>query len=418
MIQEFSLTNYLSFKEKQTVDFLASSDKTHLDELTYEPKEGVRILKLLMIYGANASGKSNLLDGIQTLWMMLISPEEKENSKISFYRPFKLLSDKATEFNIVFWVGERKFKYKIEFNEDEILYEKMDYLSDAGVMSDLYERAKGKDIKFGSTVDIKAKVKNDFNKETLKNHTVLSTLNKKNINAPKILIDLYEWIKNSVLELGVHNNAVEIAEYANKNSKAKEFLLDLLCRADFNIVDFNIVETKISDDLLEELLKDDSVPKSFKKKLLEPQKQVLFTHKNDEEEFQIDFRMQSSGTRVYFRLARLLIELGNKGTIVFEDELEDSLHYDLLLHFLETFLRYETNSQLIFTTHNQMLLDEDWMLRRDMICFVEKSRNKSSSEVYKASDLGLHKNLSLLNAYKIGKLGAKPNLGSTMLNQI
>src|SRR5690606_36590650 len=236
--------------------------------------------------------------------------------------------------------------------------------------------------------------------------------------APKILIELYEWIKNSVLELGVHNNAVEIAEYANKNTKAKEFLLDLLCRADFNIVDFNIVETKISDDLLEELLKDDSVPKSFKKKLLEPQKQVLFTHKNDEGEFQIDFRMQSSGTRVYFRLARLLIELGKKGTIVFEDELEDSLHYDLLLHFLETFLRYETNSQLIFTTHNQMLLDEDWMLRRDMICFVEKSRNKSSSEVYKASDLGLHKNLSLLNAYKIGKLGAKPNLGSTMLNQI
>ena len=144
----------------------------------------------------------------------------------------------------------------------------------------------------------------------------------------------------------------------------------------------------------------------------------MFTHKNDDEEFQIEFGMESSGTRVYFRLARLLIELGNRGTIVLEDELEDSLHYDLLLHFLETFLRIENNSQLIFATHNQMLLGEDWMLRRDMVCFVEKSRNKSSSEVYKASDLGLHKNLSLLNAYKIGKLGAKPNLGSTILNQI
>ena len=418
MIQEFSLSNYLSFKEKQTVSFLASADKTHLEELTFEPKEGVRILKLLMIYGANASGKSNLLSAIETLWMMLISPEEKENSKISFYRPFKLLSDKPTEFNIVFWVGKRKFKYEIEFNEDEILYEKMDYASDSGVMSDLYHRQKGKEIKFGSTIDIKAKVKSDFNKETLKNHTVLSTLNKKNINAPTILIELYEWIKNSVLELGAHNDAVEIADYASKNAKAKEFLLDLLCRADFNIIDFNIIETKISDDLLEEILKDDSLPKSIKEKLQKPQKQVLFTHKNDEKEFQIDFRMQSSGTRVYFRLARLLLELGNKGIIVFEDELEDSLHYDLLLHFLETFLRYETNSQLIFTTHNQMLLDEDWMLRRDMICFVEKSRNNSNSELYKASDLGLHKNLSLLNAYKIGKLGAKPNLGSTILNKM
>lgn len=418
MIQEFSLANYLSFNERQTVNFLASTDKTHLQELTYEPKEGVKILKLLMIYGANASGKSNLLDAIQTLWMMLISPEEKENSKISFYRPFKLNNSKPVEFDIIFWVGNRKFKYGIKFNEDEILYEKMEYVSDSGIMSDLYEREKNKEIKFGSTIDIKAKVKNDFNTETLKSHTVLSTLNKKNINAPKILIELYEWIKNSVLELGAHNNSIEIAEYASKDPQVKKFLLDLLCRADFNIIDFSIVESKLNDDLLEEILKDDSLPKSLKEKLLKPQKQVLFTHKNDEEEFQIEFRMQSSGTRVYFRLARLLIELGNHGTIVLEDELEDSLHYDLLLHFLETFLRYDKNSQLIFTTHNQMLLDEDWMLRRDMICFVEKSRNKSNSEIYKASDLGLHKNLSLLNAYKIGKLGAKPNLGSTILNQI
>lgn len=418
MIQEFSLLNYLSFNEKQTVNFLASSDKTHLDELTYEPKKGFKILKLMMIYGANASGKSNLLDAIQSLWMMLITPEEKENSKIRFYRPFKLNTNKPVEFSIIFWVDDRKFKYRIEFNETEILYEKMEYVTDSGVMSDLYERKKGKDIKFGSTIYIKAKVKNDFNTETLKNHTVLSTLNKKNINAPKVLIELYEWIKNSIIGLGAHNDSIEIAEYANRDSKIKKFLLELLYKADFNIIDFNIVESKINDDLLEEVLKDDSLPKSLKEKLLRPQKQVLFTHKNEDEEFQIEFRMQSAGTRVYFRLARLLIELGNHGTIVLEDELESSLHYDLLLHFLETFLRYEKNSQLIFTTHDQMLLGEDWMLRRDMICFIEKSRNKSNSEIYKASDLGLHKNLSVLNAYKIGKLGAKPNLGSSILNQI
>ncbi|MCD8409716.1 AAA family ATPase [Tenacibaculum finnmarkense] len=418
MIQEFSLTNFLSFNDKQTINLLASSDKKHLDELTYEPKKGVKILKLLMIYGANASGKSNLLNAIQILWMLLISPKEKENSKISFYNPFKLNIDKPIEFEIIFWVDDRKFKYEIKYNEYEILFEKLEYVTDSGVMSDLYEREIGKDIKFGSTIAINTKVKNDFNTNTLKNHTVLSTLNKKNIDAPKILIELYEWIKNSVHELGSHNNAIKIVEYANKDAKIKEFLLGLLCRADFNIIDFNVVESKMNESLLEEILKDDSLSQSLKDKLLKPQKQLLFTHKNDDDEFQIEFGMQSSGTRVYFRLARLLIELGNHGTIALEDELEDSLHYDLLLHFLETFLRYEKNSQLIFTTHNQMLLDEDWMLRRDMICFIEKSRNKSNSEIYKASDLGLHKNLSLLNAYKIGKLGAKPNLGSTMLNQL
>jgi AAA15 family ATPase/GTPase len=418
MIQEFSLTNFLSFNDKQTINLLASSDKTHIDELTYEPKKGVRILRLFMIYGANASGKSNILNGIEALWMMLISPRDKEDSKIGLYTPFKLNINKPIEFEIIFWVENRKFKYNIKYNDNEILFEKLEYVTDSGVMSDLYEREIGKDIKFGGTIDIKSKVKNDFNTETLKNHTVLSTLNKKNINAPKILIELYEWIKNSVHELGSHNSSIKIAEYANKDVKVKQFLLDLLCKADFNITDFNVVESKINDDLLVEVLKDDSLPQALKDKILKPQKQVLFTHKNEEEEFQIAFGMQSDGTRAYFRLARLLIELGNNGTVVIEDELEDSLHYDLLLHFIETFLRIEKNSQLIFTTHNQMLLDEDWMLRRDMICFVEKSRNKSNSEVYKASDMGLHKNVSLLNAYKIGKLGAKPNLGSTILNQV
>ena len=418
MIQEFSLKNFLSFSDKQTISLLASSDKTLVKELTYEPKKGVKILKLLMIYGANASGKSNLLIAIQSLWMMLISPEDKETNKIQFYKPFKLNNNEPTEFQIVFWMGTRKFKYEIQFNENEILFEKLEYVSDSGIMSDLYERSLGKEIKFGSTFDIKSKAKNDFNTETLKNHTVLSTLNKKNINAPKILLELYDWIKSNVIELGAYNDSIEIAEYANKNPKVKKFLLDLLCKADFNITDFTVIETKLNSRLIEEILKDNSLPEPLKDKLLKPQKQVLFTHKSDDEEFQIEFGMQSSGTRVYFRLARLLIELGHRGTIVLEDELEDSLHYDLLLHFLETFLRIENDSQLIFATHNQLLLGEDWMLRRDMVCFVEKSRNNSNSEIYKASDLGLHKNLSLLNAYKIGKLGAKPNLGSTILNQI
>lgn len=418
MIQEFSLKNFLSFRDKQTIDFLASSDKTLVNELTFEPKQGVKILKLLMIYGANASGKSNLLFAIQALWMMLIIPEDKESNKIEFYRPFILNSNEPTEFEIVFWMGKRKFRYEIRFNENEILFEKLEYVTDSGIMSDLYERVTSKEIKFGSTVEIKAKAKNDFNKETLKNHTVLATLNKKNINAPKILSELYDWIKNNVIELGAYNNSIEIAEYANKEPKVKKFLLDLLSRADFDITDFNVIESKLNSRLIDEISKDSTLTESLRDKLLKPQKQVLFTHKNDNEEFQIEFGMESSGTRVYFRLARLLIELGNGGTIVLEDELEDSLHYDLLLHFLETFLRIENDSQLIFATHNQMLLGEDWMLRRDMVCFVEKSRNKSNSEIYKASDLGMHKNLSLLNAYKIGKLGAKPNLGSTIFNQI
>ena len=261
-----------------------------------------------------------------------------------------------------------------------------------------------------------SKEKNDFNIETLKNHTVLSTLNKKNIKAPTIILELYHWIKNNVLSTDIYKNTLEIAELARNDEKIKAFLIEILGKADFNITDIDVVETKVDDNLIEEIQKNDTISEAIKVKLLQTRKQVFFTHKSNDSTFQISLGMESSGTKAYFRLTRLLLKLKSGNTIILEDELEDSLHYDLLLHFLETYIRIENNNQLIFTTHNQMLLDESWLVRRDMICLIEKSQKSSFSQIYKVSDLGLHKNISILNAYRIGKLGGKPNLGTTFLN--
>nr|WP_309759861.1 ATP-binding protein [Flavobacterium sp.] len=416
MIQEFSVRNFLSFRDKETISFLATSDKKLIDELTYEPKKGVKLLRMAMIYGANASGKSNLLQAIQALWQLLFSPLDKEHKKIEFYNPFELSKNEATFFEIIFWIKDRKFKYEIEYNNTSILYEKMMYTTDSGILSDLFERTINQEIKFGSTLNIKAQQKNDLNKETLSNHTVLSTLNKKNINVPSVMKELYEWIKSNVHELGVHNNAIEIAEQAEKDVKLKNILLELLSRADFNISNFKLIDSKLSKELIEEIKNDDDIDDKMKEKLVKPRKDLVFSHFTEKDEFQISFHLESTGTRVFFRLARLLYDLGNGGCLLMEDELEDSLHYDLLIHFLQTYLQINIDSQLIFTTHNQLLLDEDWMIRRDMVWFIEKDRNTSGSTMYRASELGIHKNLSLLNAYKVGKLGAKPNLGSTIFN--
>lgn len=416
MIQEFSVRNFLSFRDKETISFLATSDKKLIDELTYEPKKGVKLLRMAMIYGANASGKSNLLQAIQALWQLLFSPLDKEHKKIEFYNPFELSKNEATFFEIIFWIKDRKFKYEIEYNNTSILYEKMMYTTDSGILSDLFERTINQEIKFGSTLNIKAQQRNDLNKETLSNHTVLSTLNKKNINVPSVMKELYEWIKSNVHELGVHNNAIEIAEQAEKDVKLKNILLELLSRADFNISNFKLIDSKLSKELIEEIKNDDDIDDKMKEKLVKPRKDLVFSHFTEKDEFQISFHLESTGTRVFFRLARLLYDLGNGGCLLMEDELEDSLHYDLLIHFLQTYLQINIDSQLIFTTHNQLLLDEDWMIRRDMVWFIEKDRNTSGSTMYRASELGIHKNLSLLNAYKVGKLGAKPNLGSTIFN--
>ena len=417
MIQEFSVQNFLSFREKQTISFVATSDKTRKEELTFETKpRGTRLLRLAMIYGANASGKSNLLQAIQTLWFMMFTPCDKEHQNVQIYQPFELEKGAPTCFEITFWANKRRFQYKLIYNKYSILHEKMMYGSNSDVLSLMYERKKGEPIQFGTTIGIKAEQRKDLIRDTFDNHTLLSTLNKKNVDVPEIMRNLYDWIKNNVHELDIYNNAMKIAEQAEENPVIKNMILELLNKADFNIVDFNTIDILPSENVIEAITHNDELTESAKEKLLRPIKQVIFTHNTAKEKFQLNFKLESLGTRMYFRLARLLFDLKNKECVLMEDELENSLHYDLLLHYLQTYLQASCCSQLIFTTHNQLLLNEDWLIRRDMVWLVEKNHKSSSSTLYRASDMGIHKNVSLMNAYKIGKLGAKPFLGSTYLN--
>ncbi len=415
MIQEFSVDNYLSFGKKQTISFLASADKSLVDDLTIEVKPGVKLLKMAMVYGANASGKSNLLLAIESLWQLMFLFRNEGSAPVAIYRPFELRRGEPTNYEVIFWANGRKYEYSLENNESHILAEQMTYTSDKGVQSLMYKRVKGEPIVFGSTIDIKAKQRDDLNKETLSNHTLFATLNKKNLDVPPAISEVYEWVKSYIHELDIYDNENLIAAEAEKNLLLKNLIIDLLCKADFNISDFKLITTTLPDNILKQVEEDESISNQMREMLLRPKNQIIFTHQAHESNYQISYGMESAGTKAYLRLARLLFDLKENGYIVMKDEIEDSLHYDLLIHYLETFIKSGSRSQLIFTTHNQLLLDESWMIRRDMVWLAEKDRADGCTQLYRVSDMGLHKNVSLLNAYRIGKLGAKPVLGSTIL---
>ena len=418
MVQEFSVCNYLSIGDWQTISFEATSDKTLRKELTIEPKLGTSILKANLIYGANATGKSNMLSAMNALWVLLLFPAQETHEKIKIYRPFATKYGEPTHFKIVFWINSRKFEYKLVHDENKIHYEKMLYSSDKGVLSDMYKREQDGTITFGNTLKMTSKQKNDLIKEILPNHTILSTLSKKNLSVPPIFHELHSWISNNVKISQRSTSMLDIAEEASNDPKLKAFLLNILAVADFNIIDFRIVQQNLMSPDLEKRIHEEypedatNILKEFSKK----SKTLIFTHKKGDSVFDIDYSLESSGTSEYFRLCRMLYNLLNDDLVIIEDEIEDSLHYDLLIHFLETFLQSNVKSQLIFTTHSQMILNEDWLIRRDMIWMTEKDRDNAYSKFYRVSDLGIHKNLSLLNAYKIGKLGGKPRLGSPLLN--
>jgi AAA15 family ATPase/GTPase len=144
-------------------------------------------------------------------------------------------------------------------------------------------------------------------------------------------------------------------------------------------------------------------------------REIKFVHAIEGNElYSLPLSKESSGSVRYFGLGAILFDLLSHSTFVSIDELDTSLHADLMKYFLQLFLLNSGASQLLFTTHNLNLLEEQDFIRRDALWFTEKDDSGAVS-LFSAADFDstqLRKGASLINAYKAGKLGAKPNLGS------
>lgn len=416
MIQEFSVTNFLSFKEKTTISFLATDDRKDKDVLTYSPRRGVHLLRAAMLIGANASGKSNLLRAMGALRDIATLSTENKNEKIPV-EPFILSIEKPTEFEIIFWYDGEKYHYVIQFNSDMILYERLNYYTDFEeedgnlVFERKVESEDKQLIEFTDLSNITDYIIEIVKSTTLTNHSVLAAFHRI-IHELTPINSIIKYLENNLKTISTEFNPNDIFwndvfnntwEYDN----VKDFILSLLQKADFNITDFEFIKIR---------------NKNYNDRLNYPntEQRIIFSHKTvSGDTFKLDSSLESDGTRIFFELAKLLYLSNFKSNfqsrVLLIDEIDKSLHYDLLLHFLEIFLTNHNSSQLIFTTHNIALLEEEWWYRSDMLWIVEKDRETSSSTLTRASDYDFPKRLSLAQAYKVGRLGGKPDLGSTII---
>lgn len=415
MIQEFRVQNFMSIKDEQVLSFETSKDDISREFLTYQVKPNVSLLKMIVLYGANASGKSNILCAIQNFWEMLCKPLWKKESTI-FYEPFALNVDEPTKYSCIFYIDSIKYEYSISYNKNFVLQEKMEYAPN-GVMSLFYKRNfVGEDqipkIEFGGSLGLAAKSKSAMIANTLNNHTVLSTYAKISVEALPVKT-VHEWIVNNVHELDEDKGEViETAEDIIKDVEKKEFFLKALGKADFNISDIKLEKKELPQKVIDSILNDKTISEKDREKLLEQKRdEVIFVHHTKAGDFSLSQRLQSLGTLKYFTLLGRLYNMTKDNHIYIYDELERSIHYDLFIYYLSFFMMHTQASQIILATHDQMLLNEEFV-RRDIVWFTAKSKETGATELYSARDFGLHKNVSLYNAYKIGKLGAKPELGS------
>jgi len=430
MLINFSIQNFGSIKDKQTLSFEADKSK-HLEEYYVIETNGLRLLKLGLIYGANASGKTTILNALDFLRMLVLNPKNQKTESFDF-EPF-LFDENTPKQNTIFEIeilqNGVRYYYEVEINKNAIVREELfaynPKKSNVFIReTDLENQAT--EIKFGNRIKINEITKNNFEQVTLWNNTTLGGFLKINF-VSKELKDVVDWFyhflspvfdSKTSLDLFVTNNI-------NKSITNKKIILEILRQADFNISDilFKEKESKVPKGFIEFLDNENLIPKEVAEELKNKEKKVSaiveFVHKVQDKLYSLPFKVESLGTQRYYGFAGFLSKLITQSNLLSIDELESSLHPDLFQHFLLSFLVNSKKSQIIATTHNREILNDKDIFRSDAIWITDKDNEDCATELYSLADFDtkvIRDTTNVLNAYKLGKLGGIPNLGDYYIN--
>ncbi len=435
MLINFSIQNFGSLKDKQTLSFEADKSK-HLEKYYVTETNGLRLLKLALIYGANASGKTTILNALQFLMSIVLKPKEQKTQSLNCV-PFLFDPDTSkqnTVFNIDFIQNNIRYFYEIELNKKCIVREVLSYAKKSTSIKTLvkvFERTTDFEKQLTNIVfSPEIKTDNVSSKtlvaNTLLNNTVFGGFSKTNIEL-KELTDVTNWFKE-YLNPVIYTKS-KLDNFITKRIEEREInkisILDILKKADFNLSDIFIkkADKDISEEFLSFLEKQKNIPEDKIQELKDRGKitsiNLEFEHTVKGKSYSLSFEEESQGTQRYYGFAGFLYLLIKKSTAFPIDELESSLHPDLFQHFLLSFLVNSKKSQLIATTHNREILNNKDIFRNDVIWITDKDNEDCATELYSLADFDtkvIRDTTNVFNALKLGKLGGIPNLGSYYIN--
>lgn len=382
MIISFTVRNFKSIKEEQTLDFYTENLKDpHIRNVAFpfESDKKFGVLKTLGIYGANASGKSNILNALEELQdIVSFSHRFDLDKKIPSYKPFKLC-EKAKKSPTLFeleFIGPNKLRYiyKVVFSEYQIEEEKLDFYP-KGKIANLFTRETNKNKEFNLNPGNALKGAKRII-PCMKNNLYLSVAANTE-GASEIVKDVYRFIRENINYIST--NIKVATPTLLTNDKNRELLTLLLSCADTGIDKVDSKEAldypifKSLDELPEEL--QVKIKNDFK---YEP----VFRHNgNLVEEFLI--KDESGGTKRLYDLAPLFLHGLPAGEIVIIDEISNSMHPEISEFLISLFNDPDlnpNNAQLIFTTHDITLMDQN-KIRREQTWFTEKN-NEGKTELY------------------------------------
>jgi len=389
MLLEYYVSNFRSIYKEQSFNMVAvNSYKEMRDTNLIQYKENLNLLKSTAIYGPNASGKSNLLESLDVFRNIVLYSSTKYDLDTPLpVKPFAFDTNalnEPTTFEIVFIQDSIKYSFEIALNKERVLEE---YLTayPKGQPQLWYSRFYNEDLKeyeYQYSSYFKGQ-KKTWEKSTKKNSLYLSTAINLQDDEKGQLFPIYDWFLKKLTPISINGWSDETTKELCQDNKSKDIIVKFLQQAGIDIRDIEYEIEKMNKKI-----------------------KIKFVHSNG---IKLNLYEQSDGTQKLFAFASLWLESLKDGKVLFCDELNDNLHPALVKLLVDMFnsLSNDNSAQLIFTTHETSILNQE-VLRRDQVWFCERD-NDLSTTVYPLSDFKPRKEYeNIENSYLSGRYGAIP----------
>ncbi len=421
MLITFKCANYRSFKNKVTLDLRALPIKEYEDSHVVSLNQ-VRLLKSAVLFGPNASGKSNLISAMRFMRQMVESSTSKylQRSKSTHYMLDDASENVPTEFEVEFMLADEKYRYGFTIDKNKVHKEWL-YLKESGAKRETYLIDRNmQDIKV-STKFKEGRLIIRENK-TRDDSLFLSVVSE--FNGP-IATKIVAWFERFNVTSNVLRNDLDHYTYNGlENAQTREPLVQLIKAVDTGLKDViaQAREIKLEDapeDVRDRVIEEMNARKGDNKEVVSMIQEIKFETKhfkfkeNGYEEVFFNLGMESVGTQKFIALAGAIIESLANGEILIVDELDNSFHSKITEFIVKLFnseIYNKNNAQLIFATHDTNLLSQS-LFRRDQIWFSEKDIFGAST-IFPLIDFGVRKDKSLEKNYLAGEYGAIPNINN------
>lgn len=437
MLLRLKIRNFTSFYEEVTFDMFPNLKRTTFQNHVYSDYD-IPLLKQAAIYGANGSGKSNFIDAIGLIRNIVISSETLKKYPINFnkFRLKSYVNDEPIVFTVEFEHEKSYFIYTIEIDSDKIRKEEL-LLSGLG--------KKDNETIFSRVGDILTSVYSNTNVEIqeaankfLKDNPLVSLFvlseNFPFFKDDKLIKIAKNWFVSQVKILSLRRIVPDLIELLSSNEELLKYSNKI-----FHAIGIGIKAIEVEEGKLNEIVSEENDEyKEFRKELIhklnkneilsnfDNEKIVMSFSKNKEDELvvkrllfkhvgmndferNLEIQTQSDGTARILNLIPVFFELEKKPVAIFIDEIENSIHPLLMMKLIKYFSESDTKGQLIYTTHETELLNQQELIRPDEIWFAEKHNGQTA--LYSLNDFKEHNTLNIRNGYLDGRYGAIPFTG-------